>query len=45
MQTIKVKHLVLSQKFAPPVIVRNIVDGQAEVVIAVFKKQRLGILY
>lgn len=43
MQNVLVKHLVLGQKFAPPVIVRNVVDGQAEVVVAVFEEQRLRV--
>lgn len=37
-------HLVLGQQFASPVGVRNVVDGQAQVVVAVFEEQRLGIL-
>lgn len=36
-------HLVLGQKFASPVSVGNVVDGQSQIVVAIFEEQRLGI--
>jgi len=40
---VALRHLVLGQKFASPVSVRNVVDGQAKIVVAIFEEQRLGI--
>lgn len=40
----RVPHLILCQELASPVIVRDVVDRQAQVVVAVFEQQRLGIL-
>lgn len=37
-------HLILCEQFASPVSVRNVVDGQSQIVVAVFEEQRFGIL-
>lgn len=39
-----VSHLVLGQEFASPVSMRDVVDGEAEIVVTVFEEQWLGIL-
>lgn len=38
-------HLVLGQKLAPPVGMREVMQGEAEVVVRVFKQQRFGLLH
>lgn len=37
-------HLVAGQQLAPPVRLGHVVDGQAQVVVAVFEKQDVGLV-
>lgn len=37
-------HLILCEQLASPVSVRNVMDGQSQVVVAVFEEQWFGIL-
>lgn len=38
-------HLVLGQQLAPPVGMRDVMEGKAQVVVTVLEEQRLGLLY